>query len=141
LRTDQPHPVSELLRLSAFTLDPAGGNPAGVWLGAEHPEDDEMLRIAADVGYSETAFLVPDGSGRPGAYRVRYFSPAAEVPFCGHATIAAGVALAERQGPGLFVLTTNGGDVPVEVAPRRRPAGNTDLRRPTCPRCGSATSR
>jgi PhzF family phenazine biosynthesis protein len=74
-----------------------------------------MLAIAADVGYSETAFLVPDGTGRAGAYRVRYFSPAAEVPFCGHATIAAGVALAERDGPGLFTLTTNGGDVPVDV--------------------------
>jgi PhzF family phenazine biosynthesis protein len=107
----------ELLRLAAFTTDPAGGNPAGVWLGAEHPELAEMLAIAADVGYSETAFLVPAAKDAPRAYRVRYFSPAAEVPFCGHATIAAGVALAEREGPGRFVLTTNGGEVPVDVAP------------------------
>src|SRR5207344_2859586 len=72
-------------------------------------------RIAAEVGYSESAFVAPDGSGRPGRLRVRYFSPAAEVPFCGHATIAAGVALAEREGPGRFTLTTNGGGVPVDV--------------------------
>ena len=116
MRTDTGPRVPDLLRLSAFTLDPAGGNPAGVWLGAEHPDDPEMLQIAADVGYSETAFLIPNGSNGPRGYRVRYFSPAAEVPFCGHATIAAGVALAERDGPGRFVLTTNGGDVPVEVA-------------------------
>ena len=91
---------TELRRLAAFTLDPAGGNPAGVWIGADLPDPAEMQRIAAEVGYSETAFLAPDGTHRPGAYRVRYFSPAAEVPFCGHATIASGVALAERTGPG-----------------------------------------
>lgn len=110
--------MPELLRLAAFTLDPAGGNPAGVWIGEAHPDDAEMLRIAADVGYSETAFLAPSGSERPGTFRVRYFSPVAEVPFCGHATIAAGVALAQRQGPGRFDLTTNGGLVPVDVQRR-----------------------
>ena len=85
-----------LLRLAAFTTDPSGGNPAGVWIGEALPADDEMQRIAAEVGYSETAFLAPDGSGATGRFRVRYFSPLAEVPFCGHATIASGVALAER---------------------------------------------
>src|SRR5580765_7402767 len=85
-----------LLRLAAFTTDPHGGNPAGVWIGPALPTDADMLRIAAEVGYSETAFLAPDGSGLAGRYRVRYFSPLAEVPFCGHATIATGVALGER---------------------------------------------
>ncbi len=112
----------ELRRLAAFTLDPAGGNPAGVWIGAELPEAAEMLRIAADVGYSETAFLAPDGDGSPGAYRVRYFSPAAEVPFCGHATIASGIVLAERSGPGRFLLETNNG--PVTVDTEMRPDGH-----------------
>ena len=114
------HP--ELRRLAAFTLDPAGGNPAGVWIGSELPEPAEMQRIAAEVGYSETAFLAPDGTGRPGAHRVRYFSPAAEVPFCGHATIAAGVAMAERSGPGRFLLATNDGLVTVDV--ERGPDGH-----------------
>ena len=86
-----------LLRLAAFTADPAGGNPAGVWIGDELPPAGEMQRIAAEVGYSETAFLAPDASGEPGRWRVRYFSPLAEVPFCGHATIASGVALAGRE--------------------------------------------
>lgn len=109
--------MTELLRLAAFTLDPAGGNPAGVWLGAAHPDAAEMQRIAAEVGYSETAFLAPDGSGAADSFRVRYFSPAAEVAFCGHATIASGVALAERIGPGRFHLTTNDGVVLVDAAP------------------------
>ncbi len=113
-----------LLRLAAFTTDPAGGNPAGVWIGEALPAASEMQRIAAEVGYSETAFLAPDGSGIAGCYRVRYFSPLAEVPFCGHATIASGVALSERGlagaparpgGPGEIVLATNGGPVALRV--------------------------
>lgn len=122
----EPGLPGTLLRLAAFTTDPAGGNPAGVWFGGTLPPDDEMQRIAADVGYSETAFLAPDGSGTPGRFRVRYFSPLAEVPFCGHATIASGVALtdrglaapADRPGdPARLSLTTNGGLVEVTTEP------------------------
>ena len=113
--------MSDLLRLAAFTLDPAGGNPAGVWIGPAMPTAAEMQRIAAVVGYSETAFLAPDGTGRAAAFRVRYFSPAAEVPFCGHATIASGVALAGRTGPTRFLLTTNDGLVTVDA--ERGPGG------------------
>ncbi|MGZ9159864.1 MAG: PhzF family phenazine biosynthesis protein [Candidatus Limnocylindrales bacterium] len=106
-----------LLRLAAFTADPAGGNPAGVWIGDVLPPADEMQRIAAEVGFSETAFLAPDGSGTPGRFRVRYFSPLAEVQFCGHATIASGIALAERGEPAELTLRTNDGEVAVSVQP------------------------
>lgn len=101
-----------LRRLSAFTLDPAGGNPAGVWIGPELPPAADMQRTAAEVGYSETAFVARAEDGR---WTTRYYSPEAEVSFCGHATIATGVALGERHGPGRFVLATGVGDVPVEV--------------------------
>lgn len=104
-----------LLRLAAFTTDPAGGNPAGVWIGDVLPPADEMQRIAAEVGYSETAFLAPDDGAIPGTYRVRYFSPLAEVPFCGHATIASGVALAGRGAPADVTLRTNDGLVGLRV--------------------------
>jgi PhzF family phenazine biosynthesis protein len=104
-----------LLRLAAFTTDPVGGNPAGVWIGEGLPPNAEMQRIAADVGYSETAFLAPDGSGDPGRLRVRYFSPAKEIDFCGHATIAAGVALAERGSPRSLALATNDGVVDLDI--------------------------
>ena len=92
-------------RYVAFSDRPDGGNPAGVVLDATGLSDDRMLAIAAELGYSETAFL----SGTS----IRYFSPLAEVPFCGHATIATAVALAERDGPGEVVLATAGGPVPV----------------------------
>lgn len=100
-------------RLSAFTDGGRGGNPAGVLLADAHPAPDEMQRIAADVGYSETAFIAAAGDR---AAAVRYFSPEAEVPFCGHATIAAAVALAERDGAGPFTFTTAAGEVAIETA-------------------------
>jgi PhzF family phenazine biosynthesis protein len=92
-----------ILRYAAFSTDPRGGNPAGVVLDATGLSDTEMLAIAAEVGYSETAFRTGD--------RLRYFSPLAEVPFCGHATVATAVAL----GPGEHLFRTNAGDVPVSV--------------------------
>ena len=105
----------EVLRYAAFTRHPSGGNPAGIVLDATGLDEPTMQAIAADVGYSETAFLTPAGDdGRE--FDVRYFAPSIEVPFCGHATIATGVALAERNGEGVFLLHTRAGDVPVAVA-------------------------
>ena len=103
----------EVLRYAAFTDDPAGGNPAGVVLDAAGLDDATMLATAAEVGYSESAFLVPRDDGR---FAVRYFSPLAEVPFCGHATIASGVALAERVGPGQIDFQTSVGRVELQTA-------------------------
>lgn len=101
-----------LYRLAAFTREPAGGNPAGVWVGDTLPEGDEMRRIAAEVGYSETAFIAPaTGHDR----EIRYFSPEAEVTFCGHATIASGVVLGRAGGEGVYRLRTTVGEVPVTV--------------------------
>lgn len=99
-------------RLAAFTDVPTGGNPAGVVLADRLPEAATMQRLAAEVGYSETAFLAPAGEG---AFTVRYFAPEAEVPFCGHATIAAGVLLGERHGPGHYRFETPAGPVAVDV--------------------------
>ncbi|MFD8481688.1 PhzF family phenazine biosynthesis protein [Kitasatospora sp. NPDC059673] len=106
---------AEPLRYAAFTADPAGGNPAGVVLDAAALSDERQLALAAELGYSETAFLteVPD---QPRTRTVRYFSPLTEVPFCGHATIAAAVALGELIGPGELLFETKAGPVPVEVA-------------------------
>ena len=106
--------TTTIQRIAAFTDDPAGGNPAGVVLEAGDLDAGRMLEIAAEVGYSETAFLMARESGT-GEFDVRYFSPLAEVPFCGHATIGAAVALAERDGPGELVLHTKAGEVRVRT--------------------------
>jgi PhzF family phenazine biosynthesis protein len=104
----------EILRYAAFADDPRGGNPAGVVLDASGLDDAAMQAIAAQVGYSETAFVT--SADEHGALDVRYFSPQAEVPFCGHATIATGVAWAERHGAVELRLTTRAGLVALDVA-------------------------
>ena len=104
--------TAKILRYAAFTVNGGGGNPAGVVLDARGLADDEMLAIAAELGYSETAFVTEplDDAGRA---RVRYFAPLREVPFCGHATVASAVALAERGAPADLVFATAAG--PVEI--------------------------
>lgn len=98
--------------VAAFTTTPEGGNPAGVWIGDALPSPSDMQRIAREVGYSETIFIAPtDGIERT----ARYYSPEAEVSFCGHATIASGVILGEANGDGTYRLTTAVGVVPVRV--------------------------
>lgn len=109
----------EILRFRSFTTEdsnPASGNPAGVVIDAGALTDSDMLGIAADLGFSETAFLT---SITPESARIRYFTPRAEIAFCGHATIAAGVALSRRGAGPVVRLATNAGDVPVEASPQR----------------------
>jgi PhzF family phenazine biosynthesis protein len=100
--------TAQVLRYAAFTDDGHGGNPAGVVLDAGSLTDAQMLAIAEAIGYSETAFVLPEGA-------LRFFSPVAEVAFCGHATVATAVALAERTGPGRLHLVTPAGPVAVET--------------------------
>lgn len=107
----------EVLRYAAFSTTPTGGNPAGLVLDARHLDDAGMLAVAAAVGYAETAFVTEPGvGGDPRRSRVRYFSPIAEVPFCGHATIALAVALSARDGAGAFTFETPVGPVRIETA-------------------------
>ena len=110
----------ELLRYVAFSEHVNGGNPAGVVLDASDISPERMGEIAAEVGYSETAFV----TGRIGrTLSVRYFSPKMEVPFCGHATIATAVAFADVHGPGDLLLRTQAG--PIEVSTAVNVAGFT----------------
>jgi PhzF family phenazine biosynthesis protein len=100
-----------LYRIAAFTKDGAGGNPAGVVLATELPSPAEMQAVAAEVGYSETVFATQEASG---TWKVRYFSPEAEVPFCGHATIALGTVLGQTHGAGRYSLSLTHADIEVE---------------------------
>ncbi|UVW27523.1 PhzF family phenazine biosynthesis protein [Massilia sp. H6] len=102
--------LDDILRIAAFDDAGRGGNPAGVWLGTALPPAADMQRLAHTVGFSETVFAAPEGDG----WRVRYFSPESEVPFCGHASIALGAALARRFGDGCFTLALNTGSITVE---------------------------
>lgn len=99
----------EILKIAAFSDGSTGGNPAGVVIGDRHPSVDDMQRIAGEVGFSETVFAAPLDK----KWRVRYFSPESEVPFCGHATIALVAAMAMKFGTGEFDLMLNDANVMV----------------------------
>ncbi|TQV73330.1 PhzF family phenazine biosynthesis protein [Denitrobaculum tricleocarpae] len=101
----------DVSRIAAFSENNAGGNPAGVAFVEAMPPDAEMLKTAAEIGYSETAFLTRTSEG----WRVRYFAPESEVPFCGHATIATGAALGQRFGAGTYKLELNDANITVEA--------------------------
>ena len=117
--------ITKIHKVAAFTAGEQGGNPAGVMIRASLPDEAAMQRIAAEMGYSETVFAAPADGG----WRVRYFSPEGEVPFCGHATIALGAVLAQQHGDGVFPLTTNHTSVTVE-AQSRGAAGSAALQSP-----------
>lgn len=102
--------AADVQRIAAFSDGQHGGNPAGVWIGDALPPAAAMQQVAHEIGYSETAFAAPLGDG----WRVRYFSPESEVPFCGHATIALGAALAASHGDGVYPLALNDAAITVE---------------------------
>jgi PhzF family phenazine biosynthesis protein len=99
-------------KIAAFSDGEIGGNPAGVVLCDRLPEVEEMQSTAGDVGFSETAFAALEEDRK--AWRVRYFSPESEVPFCGHATIALGSVLAKTYGAGKYTLQLNDAKISVE---------------------------
>lgn len=104
----------DIQRIAAFSTNGKGGNPAGVVLLDMAAPEVDMQRVAAEIGYSETAFAVPvEGADR--SWRVRYFSPESEVSFCGHATIALGTALRQRNGPGTYNLDLNNASITVDA--------------------------
>ena len=117
--------------VNGFSNRPDGGNPAGVVLLETKEQenavlenhalkngigvtDEEMQQIAAKLGFSETAFIKPLGEGR---FYIRYFTPAAEVPLCGHATIASFFYLYKKGiiGNGVYKLVTTQAELDIEV--------------------------
>lgn len=102
--------------VDAFTSQPFGGNPAGVVLldGDSFPAEELMLQIAAELRYSETAFVKRDSDSQ---YTVRYFTPKAEVELCGHATIATFSLLYKLQlAKGECICHTKAGDLNIRVS-------------------------
>ena len=80
----------------------------------------QLVSRAANARTSRAPWATPRrcswrGPANPGHFRTRYYSPLAEVAFCGHATIAAAVAFAERHGAGRLLLDTLAGSIVVET--------------------------
>lgn len=107
----------EVLLVDAFTLHTGKGNRAGVVLDATGLSATEMQAIAARVNVSETAFITPADADKEYDVHIRYFTPKAEVPICGHATIGAHFARAKALGlrEARIVCLTGAGVLPVDI--------------------------
>lgn len=107
----------QVFQIDAFTRQIFAGNPAGVVLGGEVLQDDEMQAIARELNNSDTAFLLP-ATGADHDVHVRFFTPIREAMFVGHATVAVHVArLATGQaGPGHYRQKSRAGIYEVDVA-------------------------
>jgi PhzF family phenazine biosynthesis protein len=85
----------QFFQIDAFAEQPMAGGPAGVMPMDAYPADAVMQAIAAENNLAETAFIVAKGKG---AFDLRWFTPAVEVPLCGHATLASAHALYAHLG-------------------------------------------
>lgn len=102
--------------LNVFDKSGSGGNPAGVVTEAESLTEKQMQKIAAKVGFSETAFIQRSDTAD---FRVRFFTPAAEVDLCGHATVGTFFLLSHTKtiGAGIYTQETKAGILQVEIKP------------------------
>lgn len=101
--------------VNSFTAEGAGGNPAGVVLNADNLSDTEKLKIAKEVGFSETAFVEQDHEVD---FAVSFFTTTEEVDFCGHATLAVFATLYDQGilNAGNYTQRTKAGLLGVTIA-------------------------
>ena len=114
-------PDVEIHTVDAFTSEPFAGNPAAVCVLEDERSDRWLQAVAAEMNLSETAFLWSEGPG----YRLRWFTPAVEVPLCGHATLASAHLLFETgrgKGDELRFATLSG-----ELRAQRERDGTLEL--------------
>ena len=124
--------MTDVYVLEAFSAVAGGGNPAGVVPNARKLTEEQMQEIAKTLGYSETAFVQESDVAD---FKVRFFTPVAEVDICGHATIATFSLLfnLKKIEPGVYFQETKAGvfDVAVDETGKRvkirQPKTNTAL--------------
>ncbi|MCH9751906.1 MAG: PhzF family phenazine biosynthesis protein [Alphaproteobacteria bacterium] len=107
-------------QIDAFASQAFEGNQACVIPLEAFLPDQVMQKIAAENNVAETAFIVPNGDG---VWKLRWFTPAVEVPLCGHATLAAGhylYAIASYSGEQITFQTVQSGDLFVSRLPDGR---------------------
>jgi PhzF family phenazine biosynthesis protein len=100
-----------IFQVDAFTTRRFAGNPAAVMPLEAFPPDVTLQAIAAENNLAETAFLLREN----GDYRLRWFTPATEVPLCGHATLASAAVVMERLEPGRTSVVFHSASGPLTV--------------------------
>src|SRR5450759_5037386 len=126
-------PDARYLLADVFTATPFGGNQLAVFPDAAGLEGPQMQALARELNLAESTFVTPGSA--PGRFRVRIFTPAAEVPFAGHPTVGTAVVLAhlgrtaghdeivleEGVGPVRVAFRPGGATFFMDGAPERRP--------------------
>ena len=104
----------EVYVVSAFSKGNQGGNKAGVVLDCRSLTPADMVAIAKDLGYSETAFLIKSNVAD---FKIRYFTPTEEVPLCGHATVATFSLLHSlgKLGKDTYAIETKAGTLNIRI--------------------------
>lgn len=101
-----------VFQVAAFTDQMFGGNPAAVVPLNEWIDASEMQKIAAENNLSETAFFVSTG---PDEWHIRWFTPAVEVPLCGHATLASAAVIDQKLQHENWPITLQSASGPLSV--------------------------
>ncbi|MEM1269680.1 MAG: PhzF family phenazine biosynthesis protein [Bacteroidota bacterium] len=107
----------KIFQVDAFASKPFEGNPAGVCVLEEPAEEAWMQAFANEMNLAETAYTWPEGDG----WRLRWFTPVAEVDLCGHATLAAAHTLYETgsvENASVIRFQTRSGELKVTPAQR-----------------------
>lgn len=102
---------ARIFQIDAFASRRFAGNPAAVMPMDRFPDESLMQSIAAENNLAETAFIVPEGAD----FRIRWFTPANEVPLCGHATLASAAVVMERLESGRERVTFHSASGPLIV--------------------------
>jgi trans-2,3-dihydro-3-hydroxyanthranilate isomerase len=101
------------LVVDVFTSEPLEGNQLGVFLDGRPFSDEDMQRVAREMNFAETVFLLPPRSG--GDVAVRIFTPNEELPFAGHPVLGTAFAVGTALGTDAVVLETGAGPVPIAL--------------------------
>ena len=101
------------LVVDVFTARPLEGNQLGVFLDGQSFSSQDMQRLAREMNFAETIFVLAPESG--GDARVRIFTPGVELPFAGHPVLGAAFVIGTASGSDAVVIETGAGPVPVEL--------------------------
>jgi trans-2,3-dihydro-3-hydroxyanthranilate isomerase len=96
-----------------FTAEPLQGNQLGVFTDGRPFDTGQMQRLAREMNFAETVFLLPPQAG--GDVRLRIFTPRAELPFAGHPVLGTAFVVGSALGAGTVTLETGAGLVPVTL--------------------------
>lgn len=105
--------LHEYVVVDVFTPRCLEGNQLGVFLDGPSIDDEDMLRLAREMNFSETVFLLPPDSG--GNARVRIFTPGGELPFAGHPVLGTAIVVGTERNLDSVVLETGAGPVPISL--------------------------